>query len=112
MDPVQQVKILIGNCRAARDTLTASANDWIVHVTNMEEGVICLLGEIDKLERQRGALRAKLQTEVEDARKQLDQVHLEVREAKRELERVHKQTAHDKREILELLDDVAAKAVA
>jgi hypothetical protein len=112
MDPVQQVKILIGNCRAARDTLTASANDWIVHVINMEEAVVCLLAEIDQLERQRGALRAKLKAEYEDARKQLDKLNLEVREARKELERVHKQTARDKREVLDILDNIKSKAVA
>jgi hypothetical protein len=78
----------------------------------MHERLTHTAEEIDRLERQRGSLREKLKAEVEDGRRQLDKLNLEVREAKRELERIVKQTARDKLEILNLLDSVAAKAVA
>ena len=96
----------------ARDTAVTVFNNFAAILKGMREQLRLAAEEIDQLERQRGALRAKLKAEYEDARKQLDKLNLEVREARKELERVHKQTARDKREVLDILDNIKSKAVA
>jgi hypothetical protein len=96
----------------ARDTAVTVFNNFAAILKGMREQLTRAAEEIDRLERQRGALQAKFKTEAEDARRELDQLAVQTREAKRELEQVHKQTARDKREILELLDTAAARAIA
>jgi hypothetical protein len=96
MDSIERIKILLGNCRAARANATAADDAWVGHVTGMEEGIVHFLGEIDKLERQRGALRAKMEGELANARKELDKVNLEIREARKTLEKTIKENDHQR----------------
>jgi hypothetical protein len=91
MDPVQQIKILLGNCRAARANAAAADDAWVGHVTGMEQGVLQLLAEIDQLERQRGALRAKLKAEFEDGHRRLEAQNLRIKEAHRTAEQLDKE---------------------
>jgi hypothetical protein len=57
-------------------------------------------------------MRAKLKTEFEDARKQLDELNVQIKEARKELERAVKETTRHKAEIRKIMDDIMGKAVA
>jgi len=95
-----------------RDMAVNVFDGFIAHVRSAHERLTRAAEEIDQLERQRAALKAKLKVELDDARRELDEFHVKIREAKREHEKVVKETARHKAEIREILDDVMGKAVA
>jgi hypothetical protein len=94
----------------ARDTAVTVFNNFAGILKGMREQLTNAAAEVDRQERLAGVMRAKLQTEAEGARKELDKVHLEIREAKRELERVIKETARHKAEIRKIMDDIMGRA--
>jgi chromosome segregation ATPase len=97
----------------ARDTAVTVFNNFAAILKGMREQLRLAAEEIDQLERQRGALRAKLKAEYEDGHKQLEAIQAKTREAERQLEKTIKQNAQHKQEIRKILDGVImGKAVA
>jgi hypothetical protein len=95
-----------------RDAALTVFDNFIGYLKQIHGEVVRIAAEKEATERLAAAEKARLQTEAERLRKELDQLALQTREAKRELERTHKQNDRDKREILDILDNIKAKAIA
>jgi hypothetical protein len=95
-----------------RDAALTVFDNFIGYLKQIHGEVLRIAAEKEATERLAGTEKARLQKEIERSRAELDKLNIEIREAKRELERTHKQNDRDRREILDILDNIKAKAVA
>jgi hypothetical protein len=97
---------IVSDLTSRRDAALVVFDGVIAYVKGIHGEIIRIAAEKDAQERLAATERARLKTETERSRKELDQLGIQIREAKRELERTHKQNEHDKRQILDILDNI------
>jgi hypothetical protein len=96
-----------------RDAALTVFDNFIAYLKQIHGEVVRVAAEKEATERLAGTQKARLKTEIDGARKELDKLNLEVREARRTLEQTLKENARHKQEIRKIMDDIfQKKAVA
>ena len=92
-----------------RDAALTVFDNFIGHLKSIHGEIVRIAAEKDATERLAATERARLKTEMERSRKELDKLNLEIREARKTLERTIKEKDHHSREIGRILDDVMGR---
>ena len=88
-------------------------DNFIAYLKQIHGEVLRITIEKEQTERLAATERARLRTEIDGARKELNELNLEIREAHKTLERTIKENARHKQEIRKIMDDIfQKKAVA
>jgi hypothetical protein len=95
-----------------RDAIINAIDQFIAHVKGTHEQIIHTREQMEADQRLAATEKARLQTEIERSRKELDQLGIQIRAACKELEKTHKQNELDKQEIRRIFDSIRIKGEA
>jgi chromosome segregation ATPase len=107
-----EIDKLIYQAIVARKAIAAQDDNYITHLQNAKDEALRIVKELDGARRAADAQRAQLKSQMEQARKELDQVNLQIKEARRELEGTLKSRDNLKAEMRSIFDEFASRKVA
>jgi hypothetical protein len=106
------IDTLITQAQVASKSCVTAADNWLGYLQNAREQSLRVAASLADARRVADAERARLRTEIDKSRKELDQVNLSISDARKDLERTLKARDNLKAEMRSLYDHFVSQKVA